>query len=66
VSGGRRVAPPMVTRTYRPAPNDCARALEVLLSRSVVKMAAEFAPEPDGPNDTKESKNVGAANKKYT
>lgn len=56
----------MVTRTYRPAPNDCARALEVLLSRSVVKMAAEFAPEPDGPNDTKESKNVGAANKKYT
>ena len=37
----------VVTRDYRPAPDNCARALELLLKRSVSKKAAGPAPESD-------------------
>jgi hypothetical protein len=45
-----------VTRSYEPAPDDCARALQVLLEKSWTKMAAR--PEPDDRNAAKESTNV--------
>jgi len=37
-----------VSRHYNPAPDDCARALAILLKNSVNKKADEPAPEPDG------------------
>jgi hypothetical protein len=42
----------VVTRDYRPAPDNCARALmELLLKKSISKKAAGPAPEPDDRND---------------
>lgn len=40
-----------VSRDYKAAPDECARALELLLKQSVTKMADEPAPEPDGRDD---------------
>jgi hypothetical protein len=45
----------VVSRTYKPAPDECARALELLLKKSVSKKAAEPAPELDSHDDAKES-----------
>ena len=39
------------SRAYRPAPDDCARALEMLLRNSVSTKAGEPTPEPDGRDD---------------
>ena len=49
-----RKQPPTITHTYSPEPDDCARALSLLLGKPVNK-AAEPAPEPDGYDDAKES-----------
>jgi hypothetical protein len=51
-----------VRRTYRPEPDDCARALTLLLKKSANKEAAR----PGGPDDAKESKGVRTATEKYT
>jgi hypothetical protein len=50
VSSSRRGA--VVTRDYKNSPDDCARALELLLKKPVSK-AVEPAPEPDGRDGTK-------------
>jgi hypothetical protein len=42
----------VVFREYRPRADDCARALQILLDKSAMKMAAEPAPEPDGRDDS--------------
>jgi hypothetical protein len=41
----------VVSRTYRAAPDECARALTLLLKKPVIKEVAEPAPEPDSCND---------------
>jgi hypothetical protein len=46
----------VVTRTYIAAPDDCVRALELLLNKSVRKEAAR----PGGPNHGTESKEDSA------
>ena len=51
-----------VRRTYRPEPDDCTRALTLLLKKSANKEAAR----PGVPDDAKESKDVCTATKKYT
>ena len=53
-----------VSRDYQNFPGECARALELLLKKPVIK-AAEPAPEPDGRDDTKELKNDGAITTNY-
>jgi hypothetical protein len=45
-----------VTRCYQHKPEDCARALALLLNQSVVKVADKPASEPVGRDDAKESK----------
>jgi hypothetical protein len=45
MSSTRRSA--IVFREYRPAADDCVRALQMLLDKPVMKMAAEPAPEPE-------------------
>ena len=52
MSGRGRNAAPVVFREYRNAPDDCVRALEMLLKKSVSK-AARPAPEPDGRDGTR-------------
>jgi hypothetical protein len=47
MSGRGRNAAPVVVREYRHSRNECVRALELLLKKSVSEMAAEPAPEPD-------------------
>jgi hypothetical protein len=44
-----------VIRDYRESPDDCVRALALLLSQSVMKVADKPAPEPAGRDDVKES-----------
>jgi hypothetical protein len=57
VSGTRQAA--IVTRDYRPAPDNCARALELLLKKSASK---EGGPVLAAPDDTRgESKRVSRA-----
>ena len=51
MSGSRRNAAPVVSREYRNAPDDCVRALEVLLKKPVNK-ADKPAPEPVGRDGT--------------
>jgi hypothetical protein len=51
MSGRGRNAAPVVVREYRPSRNECVRALELLLKKSVSNMVAESAPEPDSSND---------------
>jgi hypothetical protein len=41
-----------VIRTYRPEPEDCTRALELLLKKSSSKKATGPAPEPSGRDGT--------------
>jgi hypothetical protein len=53
MSGRGRNAAPVVVREYRHSRNECVRALELLLKKSVSTMAAERAPEPDGRDGTK-------------
>jgi hypothetical protein len=45
----------VVTRDYRPTPDNCARALALLLRKSLSKKADKPAPEPAGRDDAKES-----------
>ena len=47
----RRTTVPVVVRAYRHAPDDCLRAIELLLKRPVTK-AARPAPEPDDRDGT--------------
>ena len=49
MNAGRRT-PPIVSRDYRPGPDHCARALELLLRKPTIKKAAE-PRKPDVPND---------------
>ena len=51
--GSAKRRPAIVTRDYQPGLDHCARALELLLSKSRNKKAAEPAPEPDGHDGTK-------------
>jgi hypothetical protein len=64
MSGRGRNAAPVVVREYRHSRNECIRALELLLKKSVSNMAAERTPEPDSCNDaivrnTEEVSHVG-------
>jgi hypothetical protein len=51
MSGRGRNAAPVVVREYRHSWDECVRALELLLKKSVSNMAAERIPEPDSSND---------------
>jgi hypothetical protein len=51
MSGRGRNAAPVVVREYRHARDECVRALELLLKKSVSNMAAERIPKPDSCND---------------
>jgi hypothetical protein len=53
MSGKGRNTAPVVVREYRHSRNECVRALELLLKKSVSNIAAEPAPEPDGRDGTK-------------
>ena len=50
MSGASHIA---VTRDYRPAPDECARALRTLLDQPVIKKADEPAHEPADRDGTK-------------
>jgi hypothetical protein len=52
MSGRGRNAAPVVVREYRHSRDECVRALELLLNKSVGK-AARPAPEPDGCDGTR-------------
>jgi hypothetical protein len=52
--GRGRNAAPVVVREYRRSHDECVRALELLLKKSLSNMAAEPAPEPDGDDEAKE------------
>lgn len=54
---GTRRQGAVVIRDYRPMPDACLRALQILLDQSVTKMAAEPTPEPDS-HAAKESQDV--------
>jgi hypothetical protein len=54
-----------VTRTYRHEPDNCARALELLLKKSVNKMAAEPA-QPDGRDDVRKGQDAHTATQNCT
>jgi hypothetical protein len=56
MSGRGRNAAPVVVREYRHSQDECVRALELLLKKSISNMAAEPAPEPDGHDEAKEWK----------
>jgi hypothetical protein len=43
----------IVSRNYKPAPDKCARALQILLDQPLTKMAGEPAPEPTGSDGTR-------------
>ncbi len=49
MSGSKKIT---VSREYRNSPDECTRAIELLLKESVNK-AARPAPEPDGCDGTK-------------
>jgi hypothetical protein len=51
MSGRGRNAAPVVVREYRHSRDECVRALELLLKKSVSNMAAERIPKPDSCND---------------
>ena len=51
MSGRGRNAAPVVVREYRHARDECVRALELLLKKSVSNMAAERIPKHDSCND---------------
>ncbi len=52
MSGRGRNATPIVVREYRHSRNECVRALELLLKKSVSNLAAGSALKPDSSNDT--------------
>jgi hypothetical protein len=58
----RRRSPAAVCRNYRPDPDYCVHAIALLLRKLVSKEAAGAG----GPDDTKESKNDGAARTNLT
>ncbi len=51
MSGRGRNAAPVVVREYRHSRNECVRALELLLKKSVSNMATEPAPKSNSCND---------------
>ena len=51
MSGNKRNASPTVSRVYRAAPDECARALQFLLKATLSKEAAQ----PAAPNEAKGS-----------
>jgi hypothetical protein len=55
---GRNTA--VVSREYREAPDQCARALKLLLQKPV-KQAAEQTPMPDGPDDVRKGQDAHTA-----
>ena len=57
-----RAATPTVERRYAPSANACTRAVRLLLER---KRTIGPAPEPDSPDDAKES-NGCIATEKYS
>jgi hypothetical protein len=56
----RRRQGAVVSRSYDPAPDQCVRALELLLRKPVSKEAAEPSPEPDGRKDGTKAKGDSA------
>jgi hypothetical protein len=56
MSGRGRNAAPVVVREYRHSRDECVRALELLLKKSISNMAAERAREPDSRDEAKEWK----------
>ena len=58
MSGSRRKV--LVSRDYRPAPDECTRALEMLL-RNSVKTAEGPAPEPNGLDGTTVKEDTASA-----
>jgi hypothetical protein len=52
VSGSRR-STATITRSYKPAPDYCARALELLLKKSAIKKGTR----PGAPDDPERSSN---------
>ena len=59
MSGSGRSTVPIVSRDYSPVPNDCARALELLLKRPICK---EGGPAT-APDDRKGLENDPARSK---
>jgi hypothetical protein len=57
MSGRGRNAASVVVREYRHSRNECIRALELLLKKSVGNMVAEPTPEPDSCNDASRARN---------
>jgi hypothetical protein len=51
MSGRGRKAAPVVVREYSHSQDECVRALELLLKKSVSNIAVERAPEHDSCND---------------
>ena len=49
----------IVSRSYRPAPDDCARALLTLLQKPVIKEVGRPAPEPTD-RDAERNRSDGA------
>ena len=58
MSGSRRNAAPVVSREYRNAPDDCARALALLLKTTVSKKGGIRA----APDDAERRSSDGARN----
>jgi hypothetical protein len=56
MSGRGRNAAPVVVREYRHSRDECVRALELLLKKSISNIAAKRVPESDGHDEAKEWK----------
>ena len=54
MSGRGRNAASVVVREYRHSRDECVRALELLLKKSISNIAAKRAPESDGHDEAKE------------
>jgi hypothetical protein len=59
MSGRDRNAAPVVVREYKHSQDECVRALELLLKKSVSNMTAERAPEHDSCKDAAIVTNTG-------
>jgi hypothetical protein len=65
MNGGGRKTPAVVSRAYQTDSDYCARALQLLLRKSM-KKATERTPTSDGPDDAEDLENDRTAKTKYT
>ena len=61
MNAGRRT-PPIVSRDYRPGPDHCARALELLLRKPTIKKGAE--PRKPGVSNDADLAEIRAAHRR--